>query len=127
MILMKRLTRCIAISVILIIEAVNAASGSQHPNVDEKISATWASVFDGHLNDAISRAAKLLTEIDPAQDEEAYWRASSSLVEIFQELENDTYADKMLGVMIQKKIAENPPSHRMWMQYYLGRDLVRRP
>ena len=85
MILMKRLTRCIAISVILIIEAINAASGSQHPNVDEEIRATWASVFDGHLNDAISRAAKLLSEIDPAQDEEAYWRASSTLVEIFEE------------------------------------------
>ena len=68
MILMKRLTRCIAISVILIIEAINAASGSQHPNVDEEIRATWASVFDGHLQDAITRAEKLLTEIDPAQD-----------------------------------------------------------
>jgi CHAT domain-containing protein len=125
MILMKRLTRCIALSVILIIEAIGAASGSQHPNVDEEIRATWASVFDGHLNDAISRATKLLSEIDPAQDEEAYWRASSTLVEIFQELEDDTHADKILDVMVQKKIAEGSPLRRALMQYYLGRDLVR--
>jgi len=87
--------------------------------------AVWASVFDGHLNDAITRAAKLLTETDPVQDEETYWQASSTLVEIFQELENDAYADKMLDVMIQKKIGENRPLRRMWRQYYLGRDLVR--
>jgi hypothetical protein len=31
----------------------------------------------------------------------------------------------MLGVMVQKKIAENLPSRRVWMQYYLGRELVR--
>jgi hypothetical protein len=84
-------------------------------NLDEEIKAAWTSVFDGHVNDAIARVAKLLTEIDPAQDEEAYWRASSSLVKIFQELENDTYADKMLSVMIQKKIAESQPLRRMWM------------
>jgi CHAT domain-containing protein len=46
-------------------------------------------------------------------------------VEILQELENDTLADKMLGLMVQKKIAENPAARRVWMQYYLGRDLVR--
>jgi CHAT domain-containing protein len=68
---------------------------------------------------------KLLSEIDPAQDGEAYWRASSTLVEIFQELENDNLADKTLGLMVQKKIAENQPSRRAWMQYYLARDLVR--
>src|SRR6516164_1957663 len=87
--------------------------------------AVWTSVFDGHLNDAITRAAKLLTETDPVQDEETYWQASSTLVEIFQELENDTYADKMLSVMVQKKIAEGSPSRRGLMQYYLGRDFVR--
>jgi hypothetical protein len=125
MILMKRLTRCIALSVILIIQAIGAASASQHPKVDEEIRATWASVFEGHLNDAVSRATKLLSEIDPAQDEEAYWRASSTLVEIFQELENDTLADRMLDVMVQKKISEGSPSRRALMQYYLGRDFVR--
>jgi hypothetical protein len=46
-------------------------------------------------------------------------------VEIFQELENDDLADKTLGLMVQKKIAENQPPYRAWMQYYLGRDLVR--
>jgi hypothetical protein len=121
---MKRLMRCIAVAAILIIQW-DTASGEQPRNVDEEIKATWTSVFDGHLNDAIARAAKLLSEIDPAQDDETYWRASSTLVEIFQELENDTLADKTLGLTVQKKIAENQLSRRAWMQYYLGRDLVR--
>jgi hypothetical protein len=117
--------RSIGIAVILIIQAGGLASAEQRRNADEEIKATWASVFDGHLNDAIARAAKLLRETDPDQDEEIYWRAGSTLVEIFQELENDTLADKMLGVMVQKKIAENQPSRRGWMSYYVGRDLVR--
>ena len=107
---MKRLIRCMAIAVIVLFQACDTASGAQPRNIDEQIKATWASVFDGHLNDAIARATKLLSEIDPAQDGDAYWRASSSLVEILQELENDTLADKMLGLMVQKKIAENLPS-----------------
>jgi len=122
---MKRLMHCIAVAITLALQAGGTAVGEQHRNVDEEIKATWASVFDGHLNDAIARTAKLLSGIDPAQDEDAYWRGSSTLVEIFQELENDTLADKMLGVMVQKKIAESQPTRRVWMQYYLGRDLVR--
>jgi CHAT domain-containing protein len=122
---MKRLMRCMAVAVIVLFQAWDTASGEQPRNIDEEIKATWTSVFNGHLNDAIARATKLLSEIDPAQDGDGYWRASSSLVEILQELENDTLADKMLGVMVQKKIAENPPARRVWMQYYLGRDLVR--
>jgi hypothetical protein len=70
-----------AIAMIGLFQPWSAASGEQR-NIDEEIKATWTSVFDGHLNDAIARAAKLLTEIDPTQDGEAYWRASSSLVEI---------------------------------------------
>ena len=120
------LMRCMAIAVIVFFQAWGTASGEQPWGIDEEIKATWASVFDGHLQDAITRAEKLLTEIDPAQDGgEAYWRASSTLVEILQELENETLADKILGVMVQKKIAEGSPSRRAWMQYYVGRDLVR--
>jgi hypothetical protein len=105
---MKWTIRCIAVAVILSVQAGGAASGGQSRNFEEETRATWTSVFDGHLNDAIARAAKLLSEIDPIQDGEAYWRASSTLVEIFQELENDALAEKILGVMVQKKIAENP-------------------
>ena len=53
------------------------ASGEEHPNVDQEIKATWASVLDGRYNDAIARATKLLNQVDPIQDGEAYWRASS--------------------------------------------------
>src|SRR6516164_9546840 len=120
------LMRCMAIAVIVFFQAWGTASGEQPWGIDEEIKATWESVFDGHLQDAITRAEKLLTEIDPAQDGgEAYWRASSTLVEILQELESDALADKILGVMVQKKIAEGSPSRRGWMQYYLGRDFVR--
>ena len=101
------------------------ALGDHPPNADEEIKAAWASVSGGHINDGLNRAAKLLSQIDPAKDEEAYWRASSTLVEIFQELENDKLADQILGLMVQKKIAQTQPAHRAWMQYYLGRDLVR--
>jgi hypothetical protein len=45
---------------ILTLQAARTASGEQH-HVDKEIKATWASVFDGHLNDAIARAAKLLS------------------------------------------------------------------
>jgi hypothetical protein len=122
---MKVLIRWVAVAVIVLVQNIGPALGEEPPNADEEIKAAWASVFEGHINDGITRAAKLLSQIDPAQDEEAYWRASSTLVEIFQELENDKLADQILGVMVQKKITETQPAHRAWMQYYLGRDLVR--
>jgi hypothetical protein len=122
---MKVLIRWVAVAVIVLTQNIGPALGEEPPNADEEIKAAWASVFEGHINDGITRAAKLLSQIDPAQDEEAYWRASSTLVEIFQELENDKLADQILGVMVQKKITETQPAHRAWMQYYLGRDLVR--
>src|SRR6516162_11265632 len=115
------LMRGILVALILLLHAGRSASGEQPWNIDEEIKATWASVFDGHLNDAIERAAKLLNQIDPAQDGDAYWRASSTLVEIFEESENYDLEDKLLGLMVQEKIAQNQP----WMQYYVGRDLVR--
>lgn len=74
---MKRLMRCITIVVILMMHAPANASGEEHPNVDQEIKATWASVLDGRYNDAIARATKLLNQVDPIQDGEAYWRASS--------------------------------------------------
>ena len=120
------LMRCMAIAVIVFFQAWGTASGEQPWGIDEEIKATWESVFDGHLQDAITRAEKLLTEIDPAQDGgEAYWRASSTLVEILQELESDALADKILSVMVQKKIAEGSPSRGALMDYYVGRDFVR--
>jgi hypothetical protein len=122
---MKVFIRWVVVAVIVLAEGIGPALGQQLPNADEEIKAACASVFDGHINDGLTGAAKLLSQIDPAQDEEAYWRASSTLVEIFQELENDKLADQILGVMVQKKIAEAQPAHRAWMQYYLGRDLVR--
>jgi hypothetical protein len=122
---MKVLIRLAAVAVVALIQGVGPALAEQLPKADEEINAAWASVFDGHINDGLTRAAKLLSRIDPAQDEEAYWRASSTLVEIFQELENDKLADQVLGLMVQKKIAQTQPAHRAWMQYYLGRDLVR--
>lgn len=122
---MKVLIRWVAVAVIVLTQNIGPALGEEPPKADEEIKAAWASVFDGHINDGLTRAAKLLSQIDPAQDEEAYWRASSTLVEIFQEVENDQLADQILGVMVQKKITETQPARRTWMQYYLGRDLVR--
>ncbi len=122
---MKVLICLVAVAVVALIQGVGPALGEQLPKADEEIEAAWASVFDGHVNDGLSRAAKVLSQIDPAQDEEAYWRASSTLVEIFQELDNDKLADQILGLMVQKKIAQTQSAHRAWMQYYLGRDLVR--
>ena len=46
-------------------------------------------------------------------------------MEILQELESDTLADKILGEMVQKKIAEGSPSRGALMDYYVGRDFVR--
>ena len=123
--LMKVLIRLVAVAVVALIQGVGPVLGEPPPNTDQEIKAAWASVFNGHINDGLTRAAKLLSRIDPAQDQESYWRASSTLVEIFQEIENDKLADQILGLMVQKKIAETQPAHRAWMQYYLGRDLVR--
>src|SRR6476659_9487294 len=106
---MKDLIRWVTVAVIVLMQNIGPALGEEPPNADEEIKAAWALVLEGHINDGITRAAKLLSQIDPAQDEEAYWRASSTLVEIFQELENDKLADQMLGVMVQKKIAETQP------------------
>jgi hypothetical protein len=58
---MKWLTRYIAVAVILLLHAGHTASGEQARSVDEEIKATWTSVLDGHLNDAIARATKLLS------------------------------------------------------------------
>src|SRR5260370_11124899 len=96
---MKWLIRCMAIAVIGLFQPWSAASGEQR-NIDEEIKATWTLVFDGHLNDAIARAAKLLSEIDPAQDGDAYWRASLSPRVIFQALEDDTLSYKHGSVIV---------------------------
>jgi hypothetical protein len=56
------------------------ASGARHRTVDNDIKATRASAIDGQINDAVARAAKLLSEIDAAEDAEASCRASATLV-----------------------------------------------
>jgi hypothetical protein len=120
---MKSLAHCIAVAMLLMFAALGIAKAEQKLNVDEEIKATWTSFFDGHFNDAISRAEKLLAESDSAGNDEAYWRAASTLTEMLQELERDDLADSVLSRLIQKKIAADP-SHRPFMQYYVGRDLV---
>jgi hypothetical protein len=77
---MKRLIGCCAVAVLLLVGTTVGAFGARHRNVDNDIKATRASGIDRQINDAVARAAKLLSEIDPAEDAEAFWRASATLV-----------------------------------------------
>lgn len=65
--LMKVLIRLAAVAVVTLIQGVGPALGEQLPKADGEIKAAWASVFDGHINDRLTRAAKLLSQIDPVQ------------------------------------------------------------
>ena len=110
--MLARITSGLPLLVILLISSIVPAWSDQHLNIDAEIKEAWASVFDGHVNDGTSRAGKLLAQSDPKKDAEAYWKASATLVEIFQELENDKLADQVLNLMVQNKIGETPP-HRL--------------
>ena len=71
---MKRLIGCNAVAVLLLAGKTVGASGR------DTATSTTISKRRASVNDAVARAAKLLSEIDPAENAEAYPRASATLV-----------------------------------------------
>src|SRR5690242_1585412 len=65
----RRITRIaggrVAVLAALLTSFITPAWSEQPLDVDTETKAAWASVFDGHVNDGISRVGKVLAQTDP--------------------------------------------------------------
>ncbi len=66
----------------------------------------------------------MLREIDPQKDKEAYWRTSTSLIEMLSQTENHALASQVINALIATKIPEGQAAYFQWAQFYIGRNLA---
>jgi hypothetical protein len=90
-------------------------------NVSEEVSAAVRSVYEGHVNEGLGRLETLLGKIDSWKDKDAYWQASTTLVELLSQTEQHARASEVLRSIT---VAPSDSVYFQWMQFYLGRELA---
>jgi hypothetical protein len=94
---------------------------AQSRNVDQEVAVAARSVKEGRVNEGLERLASLLSEIDSSKDKDAYWRASTALVEFLSQTEQHARATEVLRSIT---VAPGDSAYFQWMQFYLGRNLA---
>jgi CHAT domain-containing protein len=89
--------------------------------VTEEVSAAVRSVHEGRVNEGLGRLETLLREIDSGTDKDAYWQASTTLVELLSQTEQHARASEILRSIT---VAPGDSGYFQWMQFYLGRNLA---
>lgn len=129
MVILRRnmlMLRC-AISLITALTfALSTPAQAQAPSthVDEELASANRSFVEGRVKEGVERLTKLLREIDPQKDKDAYWRTSTSLIQMLSETENHSLAGQVLSALIATKIPESQSVYFQWTQFYLGRNLA---
>jgi CHAT domain-containing protein len=120
--MMKSILAIIAVLTAVVPLAASAQLDSSH--VDRELASANHSLNEGHVKDAVEQIVKLLREIDPTTDKDAYWRTSASLIELLSQTENHSLASEVIHKVVATKIPESQIAYFQWMQFYLGRNLA---
>jgi hypothetical protein len=91
--------------------------------VNRELSVASRSVNEGHIKEGYDRSMALLRQIDPIKDKDNYWRTSTSLIELLNQIEDQAQVAQLLNTVISTKIPETQPV-KQWMQFYIGRNLA---
>src|SRR4051812_18538805 len=92
--------------------------------INQEVASAGLSINQGRIAEGAEKLTELLQRIDPVKEKDAYWNASSVLVEAMSQIENHTLANQVINKLLATKIPESQPAYFQWTQYYLGRNLA---
>jgi hypothetical protein len=83
---------------------------SDHP-LDDRLAEASRLIIDGHVKDGLERLQTLLSQIDPVQNKDAYWRTATTLIEFLSQTENHAEAGRIINILASTKIPQTQPAY----------------
>ena len=113
-----------SIAAMIVAFAIPARAQIDSSQVTQVITTANRSAVEGRVTEGVETLTKLLRDIDPAKDNESYWRTSTSLIELLSQTENHSLASQVINALIATKMSESQGAYFQWTQFYLGRNLA---
>jgi CHAT domain-containing protein len=112
------------IAVLTLFSTTPAQAKLDADHINQELASANKAVGEGHVKDGIEALTKLIRSIDPAEDKDAYWKTSATLIELLSLTENHSLAGQVLNELVATKVPQSQAAYLQWAQYYVGRNLA---
>jgi CHAT domain-containing protein len=119
------LRKCSVGILAVIVSALFALPLSTAAEWYEQANAANQRVLEGRVKDGLEQMLALFQQLDPAKDQVAYWNTGSTLIELLDQTGQHAQATQVINSVIATKIPEHNVALRQWIQFYIGRNLLR--